>query len=177
MKTVLGVFVIASVGALGCGHAPTKLGAQADLRTDSQNTLAQMEARDPGLRPLLDQSLAYIVFPSVGEGGFIFGGGGGNGVLYEFGQPSGFVELRHGAFGALIGGQGYSQLVVIRDTQALESLKHGRYDFGAGASAVIVRSGAASTATFEHGVVVFIHPTRGAMVNASLTGQRIRQVL
>jgi hypothetical protein len=68
-------------------------------------------------------------------------------------------------------------VVVIRDRRALDDMKSGRFDFGAHASAVIVRTGAATSATFEKGVAVFVDPISGAMVNASIGGQRIRLTL
>src|SRR6185503_15616439 len=97
----------------GCAHAPTKPGERADLKRDAQATLARMEAKDPSLRPVLDQSLAYIVFPKVGSAGFVVGGGAGQGVLFENGQPTGFATIQHLQAGALAGGQAYSQVVAI----------------------------------------------------------------
>lgn len=158
----------------GCAHAPTKPGQQADLQREAQQTLSRMEAKDASLGPLLDRSLAYIVFPKVGSGGFIVGGGAGQGVLYEHGQPAGFATIQHLQAGALAGGQAYSQIVAIKTQKALDDLKAGRFDFHANASAVIVRTGAATSATFEKGVAVFVDPLKGAMVNASIGGQKIR---
>ena len=177
MRKPLGLFAAATLFILACAHAPTKPGARADLVKDARQTLAKMEADDPSLRPLLDQSLAYVVFPRVGEGGFIIGGGAGSGVVFERGKPNGFAEITHASVGALVGGQRYAQLVVVKDPDALEALKTGRFDFGAKAQAIIVRTGASTNATFEKGVAVFVDPIRGGMVNASVTGQRIRLTL
>jgi lipid-binding SYLF domain-containing protein len=110
----------------------------------------------------------------VGTGGFLIGGGAGSGVVYEHGRHTGFATVEHASVGALAGGETYSELVIVNDPSALEQLKSGRFDFGANASAVIVRTGASTTTTFENGVAVFVEPLRGAMVNASVTGQRIR---
>jgi lipid-binding SYLF domain-containing protein len=162
------------LGILGCAHTPTSPGARADLKDAAAKTLAQMEAKDSSLRPLLDQSVGYVVFPSVGSGGFIIGGGSGSGVLYENGAVTSFAEISQLSAGALAGGSTYSQVVVVRDRKALEDMKAGRFDFGAKASAVIVRTGAATGATFENGVAVFVEPIGGAMVNASIGGQKIR---
>lgn len=169
--------LIASAALLliaACASAPTKPGEQADLKHEARQTLARMEAKDTSLRPVIDQSLAYIVFPSVGSGGFIIGGGAGSGVLYEHGVQTGFATIDHLAVGALAGGQTYSQVVAIRDQRALDDLKAGRFDFGAHASAVIVRSGAATNASFDKGVAVFVDPIKGAMASAAIGGQKIR---
>ena len=174
MGRVLGLLAAVGLCAVGCAHAPTKPGERADLKVEAQKALANMEAKDPGLRPLLNQSVGYVVFPSVGEGGFLIGGGAGSGVLYEHGVQTGFATLEHMSAGALAGGQSYAQVVVIKDPNVLNDLKAGRFDFGAKAQAVIVRTGASQNATFENGVAVFQDPIRGAMVSASVTGQRIR---
>lgn len=174
MGRVLGLLAAVGLFAVGCAHAPTKPGEQADLKAAAHQTLATMEGKDPGLRPLLDQSIGYIVFPQVGEGGFLIGGGAGAGVLYEHGKQTGFAELSHMSAGALAGGQKYAEVVVIKDPKVLEDLKAGRFDFGAKAQAVIVRTGASQNATFENGIAVFQDPIKGAMANASVTGQRIK---
>ena len=162
---------------LGCAHSPTQPGARADLIHDAQKTVADMERVDPTLTPLIANAAGYIVFPRVGEGGFIVGGGSGAGVLFENGLPVHFAELRLVSAGALAGGQRYAQIVVVKDPDALQAMKAGRYDFGASASAVIVRAGAASGASFDKGTAVFIQAKKGAMVNASLNSQRIRLTL
>ncbi|HEY1586298.1 MAG TPA: lipid-binding SYLF domain-containing protein [Polyangia bacterium] len=174
MKKALGCFAVAGLFIIACAHAPTKPGERADLVTDAHKTIQKMEATDPGIRRLLDDSIAYVVFPSVGEGGFIVGAGAGSGVVFEHGRHTGFAEVSHASVGALAGGQRYAELVIIKDPAALEALKSGRFDVGAKAQAVILRSGASTNTTFDKGVAVFVDPLRGGMVNASITGQRIK---
>jgi lipid-binding SYLF domain-containing protein len=136
--------------------------------------LSTMEQDNPEIRPLLDEAAGYVVFPKVGEGGLFVGGGAGIGVLFERGQPTGFAQVFHASVGALAGGQRYSELVIVRDREMVTKMRSGEIDFGANASAVILRSGVAANATFRKGLAVFIKPVRGAMVNASITGQRIK---
>lgn len=176
MIRAMGLLVTATVCIAGCAHAPSHPGARAELTSAAERTLAEMEARDPGLRKTIDDAVGYIVFPTVGEGGFLVGGGSGVGVVFEKGKVTGYAELQHGSVGALFGGQSYSELVVVQNRKALEAMKAGKFDFGAKAEAIIVRSGASASADFSRGVAVFVHPKSGAMVNASLTGQRIRVV-
>ncbi|HEX4456475.1 MAG TPA: YSC84-related protein [Polyangia bacterium] len=178
MRATIGLFVMLSLGALGCAHVPTQPGARADLHAAARQTLHQMEQRDPTLRPLIADSAGYIVFPVIGQGGFLIGGGSGAGVAYEANGATHFAELSHLDAGALAGGQRYAEVVVVRDEQTLAALREGRYDFGATASAVILHSGAAKTASFDRkGVAVFVSPIRGAMVNASVSGQHIKLTL
>jgi lipid-binding SYLF domain-containing protein len=174
MKRAIGLIAVAGLFLLACAHSPTKPGERADLVNDAQSTLARMQEKDPSLRPLIEQSVGYIVFPKVGSGGFIVAGGAGAGVLYERGRHTGFAELNHASVGAVAGGQSYAQLVIFNDQRAIDDLKAGRFDFGAQASAVILRTGAAAATSFSNGVAVFKDPIRGAMVSASLRGERIR---
>jgi lipid-binding SYLF domain-containing protein len=174
MKRAIGLVAVAIMCAFGCATAPTKPGERADLVRDAHRTLADMENRDPSLRPLIANSVGYIVFPSVGSGGFIVGGGAGSGVVFEHGRQTGFATVEHMAAGAIAGGQEYAQLVIVNDRTAMDDIRAGRFNFSANASAVIIRTGAATNASFDRGVAVFREPIRGAMVNASLGGQRIR---
>jgi lipid-binding SYLF domain-containing protein len=174
MKRAIGLIAVAGLFLLACAHSPTKPGERADLVNDAQNTLAKMQEKDPSLRPLIEQSVGYIVFPKVGSGGFIVGAGAGSGVLYEHGRHTSFAQLHHASVGAVAGGQAYHELVIFNDQKALDDLKSGRFDFGAQASAVVLRTGAAATTTFTNGVAVFKDPIKGAMVSASLRGERIK---
>jgi lipid-binding SYLF domain-containing protein len=147
----------------------------AELRNDAAKAKEAMLQKDPSLGPLLDKSAGYIIFPKVKEGGFIVGGAGATGVVYENGQPVGEAKLSRVSLGATVGGQKYSELVAFRDKATLDKTKGGDMDLGAQASAVIIKSGAGAATNFgEKGVAVVINPLGGAMVSAAVKGQRIR---
>ena len=171
------VVVVMTLFAAGCAHEPTGRGERADLVHDARTTLSRMEAMDPGLRPMLNHSVAYIVFPTVGAAGFVVGGGAGMGVIFEHGVKTGFATIEHAGVGAVAGAQEFAELVLIRDPAVLDEVKHGRFDFGANASAVVLRAGASETVGLDRSVAVVIEPLRGAMVNASVSGQRIHQTM
>jgi lipid-binding SYLF domain-containing protein len=177
MRAVVGFIAIASSCLFSCAHAPTHPGARADLTEEARKTLAIMQIRDPSLKPIIRDAAGYIVFPAVGKGGLIFGGGSGAGVLFENGEPVHFAELRLVEAGALVGGEGYSEVLVVRDPAILQSMKTGRYDFGANVDAIMLRSGAATAADFSKGTAVFVMPNKGMMLNMSLSAQRIRLTL
>ncbi|HSK00686.1 MAG TPA: lipid-binding SYLF domain-containing protein [Kofleriaceae bacterium] len=130
-----------------------------------------MEARDPGLRRVLDDAQAYVVFPSIGKGGAIVGGAFGRGVLFENDRPSGYVELVQGSIGAQLGGQTFAQLVVVRDSNTLRKIKGGRFDLGADASVVALTTGAAASTSLDADTTVFVMPLGGLMVDVSVSGQ------
>jgi lipid-binding SYLF domain-containing protein len=162
--------------AAGCAHAPKTEARKMELENKADEAVARILNRDAGVKALLDQAAGYIVFPEVKEGGFIVGGAGAQGVIYQGGRPVGFADLSRVSVGALAGGQRYHELVIVRDQSVLDALKGGSMDVGAKASATILKTGASAQTTFnQSGVAVIVYPLRGAMVNASLAGQRIRQ--
>ena len=170
-----------AVGGLlvgGCATAPKSAAARASLDQQASQTVNQMIARDAGLRNLIDNSAGYVVFPNVKEGGFLVGAAAGKGVVFENGQVTGYAEVTKGSAGAEAGGQEYSELVIVKDPNTLQQMKSGKFDFGAEASAVVIHSGAADSTQFgDKGVAVFVQPRAGAMLNLSLTGQRIKFVM
>jgi lipid-binding SYLF domain-containing protein len=177
MRRVVELAVVMSMIVAGCAHEPSKPGERADLIGDAQSTLRRIESKDPNLRTTLADSVAYVVFPKVGAGGLIVGGGAGKGVIFEHGTPSGFATVEHAGVGAIAGGAEFAELVIIKDPRVLDQIKHGRFDVGANASAVLLRTGASTAMSFEKGAAVVIEPLRGAMVNASISGQRIHATL
>jgi len=171
----LGLFV-ALAGAAGCAStAPKTTEQRATLDTDAQSAVAEMTAADSDLKSMLDQAAGYVVFPNIRQGGFIVGGAGGRGVLYEHGKQVGYAQLSQASVGAQLGGQSYAEIVVLRDQAAVDRMKSKEFDVGGQASAIAVKAGAAASTSFtDDGIAVFVNPKKGAMINVSLTGQRVK---
>jgi lipid-binding SYLF domain-containing protein len=162
----------------GCASAPKTHSERTQLDEQAARAKEAMLEKDPSVQSLLDQSAGYIVFPEVKEGGFIVGGAGAQGVVYQQGRPVGYARLSRASVGAQIGGQKYAELVAVRDQFTLDKMRAGDTDIGGQASAVILRAGAATASSFgEKGVAVVIDPIGGAMVSASITGQRIKMTM
>lgn len=156
----------------GCGGAQTR-GEQESLEARAQATLETMMARDARLKELLDTSHGYAVFPEIGKGGVLVGGAFGRGVVYEGGEPTGYLELSQASIGAQLGGQTFAELIVFQTEDALARLKTDNFDIGGDVSAVALTSGAAGAVRFEGGVAVFVMPRGGLMVDLSVNGQKI----
>lgn len=159
--------------AAGCATTPDTPAERDSLEKRAAATLDIMKARDASLAPLLDDAVGYAVFPEIGKGGAIVGGAYGHGVVYQHGRPVGFVELSQASIGAQLGGQTFSELIVLRDRAALDRLKSDNLDLGADASAVALTSGGGRGVQFEEGVAVFVMPRGGLMVDISVHGQKI----
>jgi lipid-binding SYLF domain-containing protein len=178
IRNVARLMLVGAAVVAGCAGTPRTQAKRTALENDAAEAREAMLNKDPSVRPLLGQSAGYIIFPEVKEGGFIVGGAGAEGVVYENGRPVGYASLSRASVGAQIGGQKYAELVAVRDRFTLDKMKAGSLDLGGQASAVILKAGAASATNFsEKGIAVVIDPIGGAMVNASVTGQRIKTTM
>jgi lipid-binding SYLF domain-containing protein len=74
--------------------------------------------------------------------------------------------------GLQAGGQSFSELLVFENKAALDRFTAGKFDFAAGASAVVLKSGVATNANFVDGVAVVVQPIGGVMVEAAIGGQQ-----
>ncbi len=168
-SSLVALFLVAIVG---CETAPKTQADKKALVLNADAALAQMKARDAGLGNLVSNAHGYAIFPEIGKGGLIVGGAYGRGIVYEKGVPIGYVELNQASVGATLGGQTYAELLVFKTADALGRLKSGNFDLGADASAVALTAGAAAGARMEGGVGIFVMPKGGAMVDASVNGQK-----
>ena len=69
------------------------------------------------------------------------------GVVYERGQHIGYSDPDAGDGGRASGGQSFSEPLVFESKAALDRFKAGQFGFAAGASAVVLKSGVATTPT------------------------------
>jgi len=144
----------------------------AELSSAVRSTIATFKKTDPGMGRFFSKSLAYVVFPRIGKAGFIIGGGDGVGELHEGGKMVGTVTLSFLTVGLQAGAQDFSEIIFLNDKAVLDRLKSNKYEFAAGVSAVIVKSGASDSADYRDGVAVFTKPIGGAMLEASIGGQK-----
>jgi len=174
LKEVLRVAValigFVSAAAYAAGWNPE---GQSEQLEAAQETIAMFKSTDPGLAAFFDKAYGYAVFPTVGSGGFWIGGAHGTGVVYEQGKVVGRTSLTQVTFGFVFGGQAYSELLFFRDKAVLDNFKAGNAEFSAEASAVIATTGAAAKTSYNNnGVAVFVHVKGGAMLSASIGGQK-----
>jgi lipid-binding SYLF domain-containing protein len=155
----------------GCKTAPDTEGEKTELHTSVLNTRHRIEAQDPSLQKHIDNAYGYAIFPSVGKGGAVVGGAYGRGEVYEQGKRVGWADLSQATIGAQLGGQTFSELILFENKAALDSFKNGNLKFTANASAVAVKSGAADASKYADGVLVFVEPKAGLMLEAAIGGQ------
>lgn len=170
---VAGMLTLLLAGA-GCSTAPTSESSREDLLTSAAQGLAEMRNADPSLEGFLDRGYGYAMFPSVGAGGFVVGGGWGRAAVFEQGKHIGFADMTQANVGLTAGGQRFRQLIVFQDQASLEHFKSNQLTLDANFSGVVLTSGAAATANFRNGVAIFVQPIGGLMVAANVGGQQFR---
>ena len=160
----------------------------ADEYTDTIKTF-----RDSGeSSKFFGKSYGYAVFPTIGKGGMVVGGGYGKGRVYEEGKYVGDTSVTQISVGLQLGGEAYSQIVFFENKHAFDEFTSGSFEFTAEASAVAITAAAsAETSTdgtsvdasgtehhattageYTNGMAVFIVVKGGLMSDASIGGQK-----
>ena len=161
---------------VGCQSNKANGGSGGDapqsLHEAVQETIDLAKSRDPSMSRWFETAHGYAVFPGIGAGGFIVGGGHGSGEVFSGGMQIGTAKVTQLNVGATFGGQITRQVIFFKDKYALDSFTRGGFEFDAAASAVAVKSGTAATIDYNNGVAAFVMPKKGAMVQASLGTQK-----
>ena len=136
----------------------------------------------------------YVVFPTIGKGGFGVGGAHGSGRVYAKGVYVGDTTVTQLTVGFQMGAQAFSQMIFLEDERAFESFTSGNFEFSAQATAVAITAGVSAeantgggTATsasggrndanvsnsgYRKGLAIFTIARGGLMYEASLGGQK-----
>ncbi len=145
-----------------------------ELTPKVAEAVAAMKAKDPGIESFFKKAAGYVVFPTVGKGGFGIGGARGKGLLMVGGETVAVVTLTQVTFGFQAGGQAYSEFIFFEDDLALANFRRGNYELGAQASAVAITAGASADANFNAGVAIFTQAKGGLMYEATVGGQKFK---
>jgi lipid-binding SYLF domain-containing protein len=179
MKTVLSIVALSLSAAAGltlsgCSTAPSTEGEKHTLVTEADTSLAQFKRRDPGVASAVNSAYGYAVFPTIAKGGAGIGGAHGRGVVYEQGRMVGYCDMSQGTIGLQLGGQSFSELILFENKNALDRFKGGEWAMAAQATAVAAHSGAAATAKYSDGVMIFVDNEKGLMGEAAVGGQKFK---
>lgn len=175
-RPLMAVALVSLLALTACGgagwnpEAPTA--APATPSSEAAATVARFRAQYPSLAPYFEEARAYVVFPTVGKGGFWIGGARGTGEVYESGRFIGTATITQLTAGPQIGGQAYSEIIFLRDEAALRDFTAGNFELGAQVSAVALDEGGAHHAAYTDGVAVFALEKKGLMAEATVAGQK-----
>jgi len=143
------------------------------LASDVRDAMARFQERDSTFEKTTESVVGYAIFPEVAKGGFIVGGSGGRGEVYEAGKLIGHAKLSEGTIGAQIGGQKFAEIILFKTKTALNRFKKNRFELSAQATANAADQGGAAKARYADGVAIIILPTSGLMADASIGGQKL----
>lgn len=171
-------FIRLAVVAFASFILPRALHAQdADaqkLISESSKAKSEFIKTDPSMADMFTSSYGYVIFPKIGKGGFIVGGSGGDGILYEHGKAVGVVKTGQVTVGAQVGGQTYREVIFLEDEDATDRMKESKAEFSSQISAVAVKSGVSKNAKYTEGVAVFTQNLAGLMAEATVGGQKFK---
>jgi lipid-binding SYLF domain-containing protein len=174
--TVLLLALVALAACASDGYDPdneSEATERAAIERDSRNAVAAFKAKDPSIDRFFNDCAGYVVFPNVGKGGFIVGGAHGNGTVFVNNAVDGYAVLSQVTVGLQAGGQEFSEIIFFKDAAAVSNFKRDEFELSAQASAVIAESGAGTKADYSNGIAVFVLPKGGAMLEASVGGQKL----
>ena len=142
------------------------------IMRDADDAKKTLLAKDKGLAQFFDTAAGYVIFPNVGEGGFILGAATGNGVVYEEGIAVGMANLKKIDLGFQIGGQAIIEVIFFKTEEALNEFKSEEYTFSGEVSATAVKKGVSKNLNYNEGVIVLAMPKAGLMADVSVGGQK-----
>ncbi|MGS0524258.1 lipid-binding SYLF domain-containing protein [Zobellia nedashkovskayae] len=129
---------------------------------------------DTDINGFFENSAGYVIFPNVGEGGFLVGAASGNGVLYQEGTAQGMANLKKLDVGFQAGGQSVIEVIFFESEDDVMEFEEDNFEFSAQISAVALKSGVAANAKYKDGVAVFTLPKSGLMAKATVGGQKFQ---
>lgn len=165
------LFPMLIFGIAGIANAGWDPDERARLLVEADQAIANFKRNDPSLETFFRRANGYVVFPTVGKGGFWVGGAYGEGVVYRHGEVIGYSALKQLTVGLQFGGQAYSEIIFFKDDDAIARFKSGKLELGIQASAVVATKGSAANHDFHDGVAVFTLTKGGLMAEASVGGQ------
>ncbi len=152
------------VGALVAGGLMTAaVPGWAQSEEEVQTVIQQFEKGDPGMQAWFRDSHGYVVFPTVGKGGFVVGGSYGKGLVYERGTLIGKASMTAVSVGFQFGGQAFSEVIFFKDKTALDDFTRGNFEFDAAVSDAL---------SYRKGVAVMTATKGGLMYQATVGGQK-----
>ena len=168
---------IVLVGVLSaCAGVPKTAEEKKSLSASVATSIELVKKTDPTIEKFFKDNYAYAVLPSVGKGGFLIGGAGGDGEVYKGGTLVGYCSMGQGTIGATIGGQSFDEFIFFKDEANYNIFTANKFAFTAQVSAVMVASGTGAATSYRDGVAIFTSNSQGAMAEAAVGGQQFKYV-
>ena len=176
---VLGVSLVLGTTSGVLSESATAATA-AELSANGKAALSRLYAKSDRAVRYSRDARAILVFPKIVKAGFMIGGQGGEGVLFERGKAVGYYKIGAASFGLQAGGQSFSYALFFMNDKALKYLKDSDgWSIGSGPSVVVVDKGAAmstTSTTLAKDVYAFPFGQKGLMAGLGLEGSKITRI-
>ena len=170
MKTFrFAALMLAAITLGGCSAGKYTQAEFDDLRQRSDAVIQEYQAKHGDK---IGASAGYAVFPMVGKGGWGISLGFGRGVVYRGGEPIGVAGFNAANIGFTLGGQAYSQIVLLRDEAAVEHFTKAPWAGAIQANAVFFPWGVSADADFAGGRTLITEGQSGLMYEATIGVQK-----
>lgn len=173
------VILVATLATMQMGCATHKEDTDA-ATANARAALENLYRQDPAAAQLGARAKGVLVFPNVLKAGLVFGGHGGNGVLFVNGRAEGYYNTSAVSAGLQAGIQRYGYALFLMNQAAIDRLHNtGGWEIGTDPNVVVLDSGAAAalnTTTAQNNVYAVIFDQRGLMAGVTLQGAKITQV-
>jgi lipid-binding SYLF domain-containing protein len=177
------------------GAASILFGLSGPAMADSYSSAVKVFKESEAMQPFFNSAYGYVIFPTIGKGGFGIGGSYGKGKVYQGGKETGTAKLIKVSVGFQAGGQAFSEIIFFQDKRAYDEFTSGEFAFDAQASAAVITAGAGAQAgskgasasasagprtgvqaktEYNKGVAVFVHIKGGLMYEAAIGGQKFK---
>lgn len=167
--------LIASAFLGACSTAP-KSENQEMFIDEARAATRWFERQVPGLKEQINNSAGYLIYPSVGQWGIVFGGGqyGRAMVNKPNGTQIGWGALNTGSFGLQAGVRGFKMLVVIQDEATMNKFKANQLSGSVSGVVVVAQEGTSAVGRFENGVAVYQGASSGLMAGVNVALDYLR---
>lgn len=151
-------------------------GKERRLDADASFALDELYQKNPEMKEVVAKSSGILIFPSLTELGFGYGGGYGKGVLRVNGSTVDYYSAAKGSFGLQVGAEQYSHVILFMTNESLSNFRQSTgWSLGAGVSYAAIDQGSeivAETLTAQSEIIAVVFGHEGLKVGGTLEGTK-----
>ncbi len=151
------------------------------LDYDANMAINKFIDETPGGDPFLVNAKAFLVFPSIKEGGFFVGGKYGEGVLRHKRKTLGYYEIMSASVGFQMGLQEYSLIIAFTTDAALERFlnEDDEWDTDVDGKIAVAEWNSKEElddVEFKDSMVAFVFDSKGLMGSFTMEGTKFKKI-